>query len=630
MMACRVPKRAMAVMSRMGMCIAYESVTRLVKRVSTCISQEYKELAQKETFVLVWDNLNQMYRVKKRILSKQEHLSNETQGFLIFPDHSLGVKDPLKEGNIQRKKAMDMIPEDIIPSLEYIKSTAFVHISNIIYRHFRSEMKLVMKRDEVSRPTITPVSPLPITRTRLYPLPTLKLNEGRIDETLNVIEAFEDEIGLYGADYAERGWTQMCGGDFVTCRNTQRAIYQRIESIRYGDSKGYMEPTIGMFHFTMQIQMMVMNNFFGRDDGKDKSSVAKYAILLGDNKIDKSCKEFRSTDFLLHDMLDAHVISLCITATGCSKMEEFSQWLQQEDHDWEGLFRTVVDQLFNPLHIQQIRYDDATGTMRRRAPPMPFGPADEENIGASGAIRDVALENAILFTRDMLVYRELQSSCKQGDPGRLIPTIKYFTILFQGTKQFNYARETIHLVACLERIWDDKALAVWKSTVLVNPTGKEGGFLEKDRYNEILVRDGKGFVRPWTNQLSDEYNKRDLIRQLQTMRLVKRSILQSSGAVDYKEHSQVVDSKETVGIIVRDLMKERIFLKSSAPRERCHGRDNSLLYEARDLFFEGMCKLATGEPISKYRRSARCNWSEDGSFFADGDPDPEDEDNNVW
>lgn len=114
------------------------------------------------------------------------------------------------------------------------------------------------------------------------------------------------------------------------------------------------------------------------------------------------------------------------------------------------------------------------------------------------------------------------------------------------------------------------------------------------------------------------------------MRLVKRNILQSSGAVDYGYHSQVVDSRETVGIIVRDLMKECIFMKSSTSRERCHGRDNSLLHEAKDLYFEGMCKLATGEPIARYRRSARCNWSEDGSFFAEGDPDPDDVDDDAW
>lgn len=508
MMACRVPKRAMAVLSRIGVCVSYESVTRLVKRVSTSIAAEYRALAQEETFVLIWDNLNQMYRVKKRILSKQEHLSNETQGFLIFMDPSLGLGSPLKEENVQREKALDMVPEDIIPSLEYLKSTAVVHLSNTIHRHFGKQMRLARKRDGIPRPTVKPISPLPTTQTRLYPLPTLRLNEGRIDETLNVIEAFEEEIGLCGTDYEDRGWVQMCGGDFVTCRNTQRAIYQRTECLRYSDSKGYMEPVIGVFHLTMQIQRMIANNFFGRDDGKDRSSVAKYVILLGDNKVDKTCKEFRSTNYLLMDMLDSHLIALCLTAIGGTSMDQFGEWLEDENNDWEALFQVVIEQLFDPLHIQNIRFDQATGSMRRRAPPVPFAaaaPGQAENGG-----RDIALENAILFTRDMLVYRELGLACKQGDPGRLVPVIKYFTILFQGTRQFNYARETIHLVACLERIWDTKAFDIWKNSVLVNPSGKEGGFLEKDRYNEKLVRDGKGFVRPWTNQISDEYNKETL------------------------------------------------------------------------------------------------------------------------
>lgn len=634
LLSAHVPKRAIAVLSRLGFCVSYESITRIVKRISGCLQKEYRKAVRNNTCVWVWDNLNQMYRVKTRLMSHKDHLSHETQPFIAIIDKSVGLEEQLKDENIQRDRALKLAPEDLVPNYEETAETIKPHIFDVFYHYFRDKgMGKVVKED--GRPTIKPVDPIsPIIQTKLYPLPTLRLNEGRIDETISVIEAIEREIGTDGDYYADGKLSQFIAGDFVTVRNTLRALYQRTECIMPGDSKGYIEPFFGPLHYRMATQAMIQNNHWGRGDGKDIASLEKFQILLGDNKVDKRCKDFRRVDFFHADLLDGFVLAFAMELLGLSTMKELGEWFADGENDWKALIEVMAKQLFDPLIMQKRRFDPESGEPRAKTRPGPIGfhPSTQTTNSAStpsGYVRDVTLDNAMLFTRDLLVERELIAAIKHGDPGRLMNCVRYFGVMFQGTSQFNYAMQSIHLIACYDHIWDDKAKAVWKNTVLVNPSGIPGKSVGVDNYNEFLIKDGKEMVRPWTNQLSDTYNKTHLVRQLPTMKAVKKMILKTTGAVDYKDTSQLVNRAENVEIVVRELMKDHVFRQSKTPRERCRGNDNSLLSEAKDLVLDGLRKIATGEPISKYLSSARCSWSEDASFFA-GEEGEDDDDHDNW
>jgi hypothetical protein len=68
--------------------------------------------------------------------------------------------------------------------------------------------------------------------------------------------------------------------------------------------------------------------------------------------------------------------------------------------------------------------------------------------------RDRPHENFVLFMQHRLILRNFSEAMKTGDVGRVLASLSYFTIWFQATKQYNYARETpVHLTACLKRIW---------------------------------------------------------------------------------------------------------------------------------------------------------------------------------
>lgn len=218
------------------------------------------------------------------------------------------------------------------------------------------------------------ISPLKPVKPHLSPIPCVRLNEGRIDKTISIIQFMEREKDCYGSWYAENGVVQKHGRDFHTVRNTNSSMYQCVKILTIAqDFKAYIESN-------------------------------------------------------------------------------------RRRVNWRGRTnRQTAEQEQNPH-----------------------------------GIHNVPLDNALLFLRDMLAYTELASSIRQGDPGPMIECIKSFGVCFQSTGlKFNYAKETIHLVASLELIWEKTTRdLVWSSTVFVNLFGLPNKWMTRNCYIELLVRDG--------------------------------------------------------------------------------------------------------------------------------------------
>jgi hypothetical protein len=105
--------------------------------------------------------------------------------------------------------------------------------------------------------------------------------------------------------------------------------------------------------------------------------------------------------------------------------------------------------------------------------------------------RDVVHEQHICFMQHGLTLRSFTTSCRQGDSGRVVAVLKYYCVWFQGSKQHNYAKETLHLLACLKYYWSDEYKRFWMNTCLVNMSGKREGFLACDAVCEHCVREVK-------------------------------------------------------------------------------------------------------------------------------------------
>ena len=100
-------------------------------------------------------------------------------------------------------------------------------------------------------------------------------------------------------------------------------------------------------------------------------------------------------------------------------------------------------------------------------------------------------ENTILFLQHGLILRNLHHAMANSDVRRLLMSFRHTTCWFQSSRQYNYAQETIHLTACLEKIWSPEFKDFMLNQCLVNVTGKPDGFYATDLLNEHIVREVK-------------------------------------------------------------------------------------------------------------------------------------------
>ena len=120
--------------------------------------------------------------------------------------------------------------------------------------------------------------------------------------------------------------------------------------------------------------------------------------------------------------------------------------------------------------------------------------------------RDVGGENLLLFMQEGLMLRHLSLAIRQGDSGRVVNALSYFTIWFQGTPSHKYAAETLRLTACLRKIWGEELRDFWmENGCMVNLSGKREGFIALDALNEYIVREVKRLVSAGVTFKTDEH-----------------------------------------------------------------------------------------------------------------------------
>ncbi|RPA74679.1 hypothetical protein BJ508DRAFT_312650 [Ascobolus immersus RN42] len=418
-----VPKRTTAVLSRMRITVSYETITRAVKRISDCLAREYRQCTKTELHVQTWDNMHRTYSVKKRLLHKSQHMSHETQPFILFMHPDSGLTEPLRMHTIDRTRATELNVHHFLLDYGHLKKVAAHHAFTVLWHKYTPDIQRILKAKNIPKPCFAPVYQLPIKKSCIYPLPTLKIDEGSIAGNLTVMNAIDKELGLNGDFYVDNNILQLTSGDWLTVRNTRKALCQRVECRSAADRREFVEPTIGPFHYQMAAQRCIMGNYWGST--KDISFLSKSAGLIRDNKVDITCKQFQQCDHLLNDIGKGHVLAYAIDFTGCHSIDEFGIWMK--NNSWTkfwGMIEEIVERIFNPTLIQERRYEP--GTTKKKKPGAP------------------------LALRDILMYQKLDACQKEGDVGRLEKVMKYFNVMFQGSNQFNYAKETIHLTACLE------------------------------------------------------------------------------------------------------------------------------------------------------------------------------------
>ena len=382
--------------------------------------------------------------------------------------------------------------------MRYYKQSAKVHMYHILQKYFPMETSKSMARNKVDPAAITmqPIHLLPVRATDIYTLPTLDLNEARIEDTIEILTAFMDELGIPLNSMADK--VALVKGDWLTIRNINSSLFLRQDAVNQEETFDFLEPVMGLFHLQMNVLRLMISNYWGRVDAKDIASIHHFVRMVGNNRVKKTGKDFRACLNFINDLLDGHVLALLFSAADVETSEQFAKALEK-GLGWPDMLDTLSGDI----------YSSKVSGWRQGA----------DGTKVEVVKRDIPLENALLFLRDMLVFRDYEDAVKCGDTGRVAKCIEYWCVLFQGTALKNYASEMVHLTACIKHIWDKPLRDLWMENCLVNPSGNPGGWMPDDMFGEYVVRENKKRIRPSSNALSGDFNRE--VHALQVGLLIK-------------------------------------------------------------------------------------------------------------
>jgi hypothetical protein len=101
--------------------------------------------------------------------------------------------------------------------------------------------------------------------------------------------------------------------------------------------------------------------------------------------------------------------------------------------------------------------------------------------------RDLKRENALLFIRNALSFRDFWMASKYGDIGRCIHIMDTWTCQFIGAGQHRYAHELMEIKCGFKSEYDPRLKELIEKNWLVNLHGKPGKWMAVDMQQENMV-----------------------------------------------------------------------------------------------------------------------------------------------
>jgi hypothetical protein len=238
--------------------------------------------------------------------------------------------------------------------------------------------------------------------------------------------------------------------------------------------------------------------------------------------------------------------------------------------------------------------------------------------------RDLPNENHWLILQHGLVLRNFALAMRQGDSGRVRVSLSYFTVWFQASGKFNYATETMHLTACLKRLWSDDMKTYWMENCLINPSGNSQGWMVCDYLGEYVVREVKRMMYHNVNEATRKFLMEYIAVQVMLFREVRKKMATETGAPTYGSHSSKVTTKAEVEAIASSLLQSAIPSFTPGRQVLANGHTET---EATDLYGRGLKQLGTTDRIAKYVDSIeRLNGLVDPDWVTEPDDDAADPD----
>ncbi|KAL1733993.1 hypothetical protein EV714DRAFT_234465 [Schizophyllum commune] len=556
-----------------------------LQKLSLEMRKVARRMAKKNSFLLVYDNINMMWRVAEQIIGRTDSMQNGTCATAL-PLFNAKAED-LQTSTLEKHfdSARELRIEDLLLTPQYYARLRklFVHcVMRILVRRGGQvlQAKFGKKLRRTEPRTNSRIAP---HTTSVHPLPARPINENSKTGNADVIREFMEELGqpTMATEFADE--VRLVAGDQLSM-----ARLREVGEVRAGNEGGasslrHILFTPGLFHYRINATTALLLAYLGkknRDVSNPASLHAHNTILRRKPIVGTSLPSFRTSEDVIDESKDARILHCALQVSGKASLAEY---VADPDLDWatfKGHAEAIVD-----------RYADARVAEHHRR---------ERERGKEDA-GDQVFESAVLFLRDALLLQEFKDAIKSGDSGRVLTVLESWVFSYRGLGRVQYANEVLILLHNYKLVWPKKIRDILLQNWLVNTTGRPNGFLEVDRLQEHLNYWIKNYFQAHGSNASWDWLG-IVAPCVVTLRSLSNEINSTLGSRQGKRHA-TPDRTKDIDELMASLARHQVY-------EYCPGRrfDEDDTSQVDDVVALGLNKLMKGgasSPLAHHNASFR-------------------------
>ncbi|KAF9976059.1 hypothetical protein BGZ75_000347 [Mortierella antarctica] len=444
----KCPKRVVTTLSAAHFCVCHQTSQNALKALSEHNVRKAQQAVLKLPWSLLYDNINMGNRKYDQRVHNTDTFENGTTATIVIQNCAMSgpAQAPPKQLLIR-----DFMPDE--DNRAHFRKVFNFHLFDALQRH-----SATYERCSISLP---PLEPLPIAKTKTYPLPAMKIdqssNEGNLDVLMKVVKDF---LKLPEGSF-DSGKRVIISGDQLTTARITSLQEVRMSDITPFSRLEWAVPVTQLFHLEMLLCSTILRTHYGSISAP--GSLAFNIALLDRKRVGLDSADYHAADGLLRHTFEAMVLRLWEVELATDNLENFGVDLK-DDRRINDLISGKVESIRQTYISNAAGFHDRLGTTDR---------------------------NATLFLRDMMIYMEFCAAIKAGDIGRIQEALKLITLMVQAKETKNYANELLRITYGIRHGWSP----LWKQAILsswlINPEGKENGWIPADLYqehNNLLIK----------------------------------------------------------------------------------------------------------------------------------------------
>ncbi|KAJ7127703.1 hypothetical protein C8R44DRAFT_616194, partial [Mycena epipterygia] len=574
-------KREISVLAHAGLSISYQRIIDHVKKLSEEGLANIREVVKSGMVQIMWDNLNIAFKVAAQRLKAKSHFDNGTTATMIpvfdpaTGEQALHGTLPLnmKPPRERTLPVLDWSPDDVLPSPEsaaQLSDSCFWLLKQFALEHVPG-VTAELKKELGECPEVYQI---PLHITPQYPLPAMHRDKYTLEGTLDVHFMILQAIGVGDKELEAHG-LMFDDGDLLT-----DSLKEKIESARRNSTTPVagMQGSIrrwGLFHGQTAGARLTVNEHWGSPNSlwpgglwwEHNKLLKRKPMAAGWGR--KKATEWKPAHELLQISLPAHIVDGFRIHCG---HEDLKEWAKAAPfNEFEAVARTVFDNLFSTSAINKLR---------------------------ARGVRDITLENTILYNRDALFYIEFVRAIKKGDIGRVLNVLSIWMVMMRSPKTMPRYADAMFETLVRIKSFPPKLRELYLVNWLVNLTGRLFGFKPVDLLQEhqnfwakiIYTAKGTNKSWKWLSMITVcIFILREAMRTVQTAFKIPA----------YGEKHKTPPINEEVALIAKALEAEKI---QSFVEDR---QANDHVVPVRDLIKEGALYANTRKAFHRFTRDTR-------------------------